>query len=62
MDETPKPYRGRPVKAERAMPRIDVLVTPELRHRVRMAAGRADMRLGEWVKSAIEEKLARDEG
>ena len=58
-EEAPR-YKGRPTVERRAMPRIDVLVGDELRHRVRMAAAAEDVRLGEWVKRAIIEKLERD--
>ena len=40
--------------------RLQVLVPEELEGRLRKAAGRAQLSKGEWVRSAIEEKLSRE--
>jgi predicted transcriptional regulator len=40
--------------------RLQVLVPEELEGRLRKAAGRARLSKGEWVRTAIEEKLGRE--
>ncbi|HUF76227.1 MAG TPA: CopG family transcriptional regulator [Longimicrobiales bacterium] len=42
--------------------RLQVLVPEELDARLRKAAGRARVSKGEWVRAAIEERLAREPG
>lgn len=34
-------------------PRVSVTVTPELRKKIRIAAARADLEIGEWCKLVI---------
>jgi hypothetical protein len=41
---------------------LQVLDPEALEGRIRKAAGRARMSKGEWVRAAIEEKLARESG
>jgi hypothetical protein len=40
--------------------RLQVLIPEELEGRLRKAAGRLRLSKGEWVRSAIEEKLGRE--
>ncbi len=40
--------------------RLQVLIPEDLEGRLRKAAGRARLSKGEWVRSAIEEKLGRE--
>ena len=42
--------------------RLQVLVSDDLDHRVRRAAGRARVSRGAWVRQAIRERLERDSG
>jgi uncharacterized protein (DUF1778 family) len=43
-------------------PRISVDVTPEVRRRLRLAAARRDVTVGQYVLAAIEERLREDLG
>ena len=59
--DAPRRRPGRPPKenvGERV--HMDIIVTPELRRRVRIAAAEADMGASEWLRQAAEEKLERD--
>jgi len=40
--------------------RLQVLIPEELEGRLRKAAGRSRLSKGEWVRTAIEEKLGRE--
>jgi predicted HicB family RNase H-like nuclease len=61
MNQPPKRRPGRPLKENPAVrAHVDVILSPDLRKRVRMAAAARDMAMGEWVRRAIEEKLTRD--
>lgn len=43
-------------------PRISVDVPPEVRHRLRLAAAKRDLTVGQYVMEAIEERLREDLG
>lgn len=43
-------------------PRITVDVTPELRKRLRVAAARRDVTVGQYVAEALRERLRQDLG
>ena len=54
-EETPKVKKPRPAQA----PRLSITITPELRKKIRIAAARADMEIGEWCKFIISEAAKR---
>lgn len=43
-------------------PRISIDVTPEVRRRLRLAAAKRDLSVGQYVLDAIEERLREDLG
>lgn len=51
-----------PRESSAKRPRISVDVSSEIRRRVRLAAAKQDLTVGQYVLGAIEERLQRDLG
>ena len=53
---------ARPMESATKRPRISVDVLPEVRRRLRLAAAKRDVTVGQYVLEAIEEQLREDLG
>ena len=53
---------ARPMESAAKRPRISVDVLPEVRRRLRLAAAKRDVTVGQYVLEAIEERLREDLG
>ena len=53
---------ARPMDPTAKRPRISVDVPPEVRRRIRLAAAKRDLTVGQYVLEAIEEQLREDLG
>ena len=53
---------GQPVKSVAKRPRISVDVRPEVHRRLRRAAAKRDLTVGQYVRKAIGERLREDLG
>ncbi len=53
---------ARPMEPTAKRPRISVDVPPEVRRRLRLAAAKRDLTVGQYVLEAIEEQLREDLG
>ncbi len=53
---------ARPMEPTAKRPRISVDVPPEVRRRLRLAAAKRDLTVGQYVLEALEEQLREDLG
>ena len=53
---------ARPMESQVKRPRISVDVLPEIRRRLRLAAAKRDLTVGQYILDAIEERLREDLG
>ena len=53
---------ARPMESATKRPRISVDVLPDVRRRLRLAAAKRDVTVGQYVLEAIEERLREDLG
>ena len=53
---------ARPMESSAKRPRISIDVIPEVRRRLRLAAAKRDLTIGQYVLEAIEERLREDLG
>jgi len=53
---------ARPMESSPKRPRISVDVAPELRRRLRLAAAKRDLTIGQYVLEAIRDRLQEDLG
>lgn len=51
---------GRSMDSSAKRPRISIDVQPEVRRRLRLAAAKRDLSVGQYVLEAIEERLVQD--
>lgn len=53
---------ARPMESSTKRPRISIDVQPEVRRRLRLAAAKRDLTIGQYVLQAIQEHLREDLG
>ena len=53
---------ARGIESSAKRPRISLDVQPELRHRLRLAAARRDLTVGQYMLEAIQDRLREDLG
>lgn len=58
MQEKRRPGRPPNTEPNPDLARVDIRMSPELRRRVRMAAAKDDLSMGEWVRRLVERETA----